>query len=108
MSDAVARRHHRLIRAVVVGALLLGAGCGDESPDDGATPSTSSAPPTRTATATEPLEEVLRWLESPTVECPPSGFVLVQSSEDPMVALLQALGLESNAWPACPPAQEGH
>ena len=106
MSDAIARHHHRPIRGVVVGALLLGAGCGSDGLDDGATPTTSSSPPTTSPAATEPLEDLLRWLVLPTGDCAPD-FPLVETSDDPMVALLQALGLEPNTRLVCSPAQEG-
>lgn len=67
------------------------------------TATTTSSTVMATRPATEPLELLLLWLLSPTGTCSPSNpELLLDPSEDPMVALLQALGFAPNSRSACP------
>jgi hypothetical protein len=94
------------MRRVFACIAVLGiAGCGGDRHQDRTSPPTVTGPPTTSSGV--PLENSLLWLLSPTGGCPPWGSVLVETSDDPALGLLQALGLASNTEPACQPNQDG-
>jgi hypothetical protein len=84
-------------------ACLLVAGCSNAPEVEDSAATTTSPTVMSSRPATEPLAQVLLWLLSPTSSCsPPDPFLLLDSSEDPTVALLQALGFAPNTRSSCP------
>jgi hypothetical protein len=93
---------------LVVAVLCIaacGTGDGEQSRDHDPVP--VPAPTTSTSTSVaQPsgeaiLEEVLLWMLSPTGTCPAGGIAIIETSDDPSIALLQALGFVPNARPSC-------
>jgi hypothetical protein len=92
-------------RGLVVAVLCIaacGTGDGEQSRDHDPVP----APTTTSTSVAQPsgeaiLEEVLLWMLSPTGTCPAGGIAIIETSDDPSIALLQALGFVPNARPSC-------
>jgi hypothetical protein len=90
---------------LVVAVLCIaacGTGDGEQSRDHDPVP----APTTTSTSVAQPsgeaiLEEVLLWMLSPTGTCPAGGIAIIETSDDPSIALLQALGFVPNARPSC-------
>jgi hypothetical protein len=94
----------RTIMAVATSAVAALSACQHDAVSRGA-----PSPPTTAAAAAPsnatPLDRVaLEWLLSPIPTCPPPQATLLIPSDDPILALLQVLGLAPNTTDSsCPP-----